>query len=74
LRQSTKERRPYTRYNLDEYVALTYKEKPQSYKKAMANSHQVEWAEDMQEEMKSLHENHTYDLVELPRAVKAFTK
>ena len=37
----------------------------------MADSHKVEWVKAMQEEMKSLHENHTYDLVELPKGRKA---
>ena len=37
----------------------------------MANSHKVEWVKAMQEEIKSLHENHTYDLVELPKGRKA---
>ena len=37
----------------------------------MADSHKVEWVKAMQEDMKSLHENHTYDLVELPKGRKA---
>ena len=37
----------------------------------MADSYKVEWVKAMQEEIKSLHENHTYDLVELPKGRKA---
>lgn len=37
----------------------------------MVDSHKVEWVKAMQEEMKSLHENHTYDSVELPKGRKA---
>jgi len=36
----------------------------------MADSHKVEWVKAMQEEMKSLHEIHAYDLVELPKRRK----
>jgi len=71
LRRSTRERRPFTRYNLDEYVTLTDEREPQSYEEAMADSHKAEWVKAMQEEIKSLHENHTYDLVELPKGRKA---
>jgi len=37
----------------------------------MADSHKVEWMKVIQEDMKSLHKNHTYDLVELLKRRKA---
>ena len=47
------------------------KGEPLSYEEVITDSHKVEWVKAMQEEMKSLHENHTYDLVELPKGRKA---
>lgn len=37
----------------------------------MADSHNVQWVKVMQEELKSLHENHTHILVALPKKRKA---
>jgi len=37
----------------------------------MLHDQKNEWQEAMQEEMKSLHLNHTYDLVELPKGKRA---
>jgi len=72
LRRSTRERRPSTRYNPDKYVTLIDEGEPYSYEEAMVDRHKIEWVKAMQEEMKSLYENHTYDLVELPKGRKAF--
>ena len=36
----------------------------------MSDVHQKEWYNAMQDEMSSLHENHTYDLVKLPKGKK----
>ena len=69
--RTTRERRPSARYDPDEYVTLIDEGESQSYEEAMADSHKIEWVKAMQEEMKSLHENHTYDLVELPKGRKA---
>jgi len=71
LRRSTRERWPSNRYTPDEYVTLTNEGDPQSYKEAMADSHKVEWVKVIQKEMKSLRENHTYDIVELLKERKA---
>jgi len=71
MRQSTRERGPSTKYNPNEYVNLTDEGEPQSYKEAMANSHKVEWVKVIQEEIKSLHEHHTCDLVELSKGRRA---
>ena len=37
----------------------------------MFHQHKNEWVKAMQEEMKSLYENHTYDLVNLPKGKRA---
>jgi hypothetical protein len=37
----------------------------------MLHDQKNEWQKAMQEEMKSLHENHTYDLVELPKGKRS---
>jgi len=37
----------------------------------MANGHKLEWVKGKQEDMKSLHENHIYDVVELRKGRKA---
>jgi hypothetical protein len=36
----------------------------------MVSEHKNKWLEAMQDEMKSLHENNTFELVELPRGKK----
>ena len=43
---------------------LTDEGEPQSYKEAINDIHKEEWRKVMQEEMQSLHENNTYELVE----------
>lgn len=42
-------------------------EKLESYQETMIDVHRNERLKAMQEEMGSLHENHTYDLVPLPK-------
>lgn len=58
-RRSSRAKRPSNRYSSDEYVTLTEEGEPQSYKEAIADSHKEEWVRAMQDEMQSLHENHT---------------
>ncbi|KAL5838732.1 hypothetical protein ACOSQ3_015901 [Xanthoceras sorbifolium] len=50
---------------------LTDRGEPESYNEAITDQHKTEWLKAMQEEMKSLHENHTFDLVKLPQGKKA---
>ena len=50
---------------------LTDEGEPQHYQEAVSHEHSEEWMEAMQEEMKSLLENHTYELVELPAGKRA---
>ena len=37
----------------------------------MEDEHKNQWIEAMQDEMKSLHENHTYELVKFPKGMRA---
>jgi len=39
---------------------------PECYQEAMSHEHKGEWIKAMPEEKKSLHENHTFELVKLP--------
>ncbi|KAI5315215.1 hypothetical protein L3X38_044391 [Prunus dulcis] len=70
-RRSTRVRRPLSRYSPDDYVLLTDWGEPECYKEALTNDQQDEWLKAMHEEMQSLHENHTYDLVNLPKGRRA---
>ncbi|KAL4281928.1 hypothetical protein GQ457_03G023330 [Hibiscus cannabinus] len=67
LRRSVRERRPSNRYPPLEYVIVVNEGEPQSFDQAMEDDHKEQWLKAMQEEMQSLHENQTYDLVELPK-------
>jgi hypothetical protein len=71
LKRSTRESQPSRRYSLDEYVLFSNGGELESYQEAMLYDQKNEWQKAMQEEMKSLHENHTYDLVELPKGKRA---
>jgi hypothetical protein len=50
---------------------ITDKGEPESYEEAIASEKKIEWLNAMQDEMQSLHENHTYELVKLPKRKKA---
>ena len=67
LRRSTRDRKTSTRYSPNEYVMLSDGGEPECYQEAMSHEDKGEWNKAMQEEMKSLKENHTYDLVKLPQ-------
>lgn len=45
-----------------------------TYQEVIAHEKKLEWLRAMQDEMKSLHENHTYDLVMPPNGKKALKK
>ena len=72
-RRSSREKQKSTRYSPNEYVLLTDMGEPGDYDEAMQDTHRDEWVEAMEDEMKSLHENDTYELVELPKGKKALT-
>ena len=63
LRRFNRERRPSTRYPPHEYVILTDEGDSKSFKESISHSHKNEWVKATQEEIKSLNENNTYNLV-----------
>jgi gluconate kinase len=44
---------------------------PSCYEEAMSDEHKNQWLEAMKDEMSSLHENNTIELVKLPKVKKA---
>ena len=72
LRRSTRQRFPSSRYSTNEYVLLTDGGEPECYEEAMEDEHKNQCIEVMQDEMKSLHENHTYELEKLPKRHENF--
>ena len=70
-RKSTREKRISTRYSHDEYILLTNMGEPEGYNEVMLDTHRDRRVEAMEDKMKSLHENGTYELVELPKGKKA---
>ncbi|GJZ10844.1 retrovirus-related pol polyprotein from transposon TNT 1-94 [Tanacetum coccineum] len=71
LRRSTRDHHPSTRYSAHEYVLLTDRGEPKCYAEAMEDEHKKEWFEAMEDEMNSLHENNTFELVKLPKGKRA---
>ena len=67
LRRTTRERQSLRKYSLHEYVLLTDGGEPECYEKDISHKSKEEWLKAMEEEMKSLHDNHTCDLVKLPK-------
>ncbi|RDX78423.1 hypothetical protein CR513_41306, partial [Mucuna pruriens] len=70
LKRSNRERQSSTRYTSDEYVTLTDGEEPECYQEAMESEEKKKWLDAMQDEIKSLHDNHNYDLMKLPNGKK----
>jgi len=52
-------------------VLLIDGEEPDTYEEAISHVQSKEWYNAMQDEMGFLHENHNYDLVELPKGKRA---
>jgi len=59
-----------SKYPKEDYITLTDNDEPQNFSEAMESIEKGEWIKAMEEEISSLHENHTYDLVELPTGRK----
>ena len=79
LRCSEHSRQPPVRYRIDEYAATSTHHlalnvcqvtEPQSIKDALEDDFSEEWKEAADSEFKSLMDNHTWDLVELPSGRK----
>lgn len=52
-------------------MLLTDGGEPECYEEAMEDEHKNQWIEAMQDEMKSLHENHTYEWVKFSKGMRA---
>ena len=79
LRRSERSRRPPVRYGLDEYASPSAQHlalkayqlaEPQSMEEALASGLSKEWKQAADAEYKSLMDNQTWDLVELPKGRK----
>ena len=62
-------RQPSRKYS--SYVTLTGEGEPQSFVEAIETNDKERWMQAMKEEIQSLKENQTYDLVKLPEGRKA---
>jgi ATP-binding cassette subfamily B (MDR/TAP) protein 1 len=71
LRRSGRDPVPSTKYPPHQYVLMTDAGEPSCYEEAVFDEHKNEWSEAMQDEIKSLYENDTFDLVSLPKGKKA---
>ena len=61
LRRSDRIRQPSIRYPRDQFVLLTDGGEPESFEEAINDESKQKWIEAMQEEIKSLHENKTFE-------------
>ena len=71
VRRSTRVRQLSRRYFSNDYVTLTNEGEPQSFIEAIEMNDKKKWMQAMEEEIQSLKENHTYDLVRLPEGRRA---
>ncbi|GJX59461.1 putative RNA-directed DNA polymerase [Tanacetum coccineum] len=71
LRRSTRDHHPSIRYSVHEYVLLTDGGEPECYAETMEDEHKKEWFKAVEDEMNSLHENNTFELVKLPKGKRA---
>jgi ATP-binding cassette subfamily B (MDR/TAP) protein 1 len=53
---------------------MTHGGEPSCYEEAVFDGHKNEWSEVMHDEMKSLYENDTFELVSLPKGKQALKK
>ena len=71
VRRSSRVRQPSSRYSSDEYIMLTDEGEPECYEEVLTHDQKENWLQAMREEMKSLYDNHTYELMNLPKGKKA---
>lgn len=71
VRRSTRDQQPSRTYSPHEYLLLTNGGEPKSYEEAISDESKNEWFKAMQEEMKPLNENHTYERVKFPKGKRA---
>ena len=55
-------------------VLMTNEGELKCFEEVMEDRHKAQWIESMREEMKSLHENDTCELVKLVKGMRALTK
>lgn len=67
LHRSDRDRQPSKRYSSDQYVFLTDGGEPDCFEEAIDSEHKQQWLSAMKEEMKSLHDNATFELTTLPK-------
>ena len=73
--RSTRARRPTARYTCDmNYILMTDESELESYAEAKHMEDSLKWELAMQEEMDSLHKNHTWKWTPLPKGNKALHK
>ena len=63
-RYPLREKRDPQRFSDAEHVLLTNEGEPESFEEAMKETHNRKWLSDMHDEMDSLHEKHTYELMQ----------
>lgn len=56
---------------MNEYVFLTDDREPESFEKVLEDENKKDWMDAMEDEMKSLYENNTFELVKLPKGKRA---
>ncbi|KAK9006732.1 hypothetical protein V6N11_019066 [Hibiscus sabdariffa] len=71
LQRSSRDRRSSILYSSNDYVLLTDEGEHECYKEAMETECKDLWAEVMKDELQSLHDNHTFELVKLPTSKRA---
>ena len=70
-RYPLRERRAPWRFPDAEHVLLTDEGERESFEEAKDDTHRRKWLSAMQDEMDYLHDNHMYELVELPKEKRA---
>ena len=70
-RYPLREKRAPQRFPDEERVLPTDEGESESFEETKNDTHNRKWLSAMQKEMDSLHENHTYELTELPKGKKA---
>ena len=71
VRRSNRPHKPSQRYPPSNYVLLTDDGEPSCFQEACDDEHSKDWKKAMQEEMDSLLENKTWELVKLPKERKS---
>ena len=67
------QRKASFRYLDNQYVVLTNEGESEGYEEAMEDVNKEKWYSARKDEIDSLHENHTYDMMQLPKGKKSLT-